>query len=142
MKQMQMMKMLTMTAALALVVCSGCRQIIYTESSRAGHYYLNPRANFPSVGRVVLLELDNLSARQDLSESLTQTLADELSKRHLFSVQKVMRSEPIWQTMNLDAVKSHALRSGRDTSDLCRCGAVRNNPAVRVVSAFADRLDS
>lgn len=108
MKQKQIIKKLTMTAALALVLCSGCRQIIYTESSRAGHYYLNPRANFPSVGRVVLLELDNLSTRQDLSESLTMTLADELSKRHLFTVQKVMRAEPIWQTMNLDAVKSHS----------------------------------
>ncbi len=109
MKEKRIMKTLATAAALTLVLCSGCRQIIYTESPRAGHYYLNPRANFPSVGRVVLLELDNLSARQDLSESLTQTLADELSKRHLFSVQKVMRSEPIWQTMNLDAVKSHSL---------------------------------
>jgi hypothetical protein len=50
---------------------------------------------FRTVGRVVLLELDNLSTRQELSEMLTQALADELVKRHLFSVQKVMRSDAV-----------------------------------------------
>lgn len=101
------MKTLLTAAAMALLLCSGCRQIIYSEPARTGHYYVNPRANFPTVGRVVLLELDNLSARQEMAETLTQTLADELGKRHLFSVQKVMRSDSLWQTLNLDNIKSN-----------------------------------
>jgi hypothetical protein len=79
------------------------------QPPRTGHYYINPRANFPTVGRVVLLELDNLSARQEISEILTQVLADELGKRHLFSIQKVMRSDHVWQSLNLDNMKAHTL---------------------------------
>lgn len=81
--------------------------MIYYEPVQAGHYYINPRANFPTVGRVVLLELDNLSVRQELSETLTQALADELGKRHLFSIQRIGRSDSVWQTLNLDNIKSH-----------------------------------
>lgn len=99
-----------MTAAMTLTLCSGCRQIIYSEPAiRTGHYYVNPRANFPAVGRVVLLEMDNLTTRPEMSDVLTQALADELGKRHLFSVQKVMRTDALWHTLNLDNMKSHTL---------------------------------
>ncbi len=96
-------------AAMAIALCSGCQKMLAPQPPRTGHYYINPRANFPTVGRVVLLELDNLSARQEISEILTQVLADELGKRHLFSIQKVMRSDHVWQSLNLDNMKAHTL---------------------------------
>ena len=72
-------------------------------------YYVNPQANFPTVGRVALLELDNQTTRAELSETFTQTLADGLGKRHLFSIQKVMQSDPAWQTHRLGNMQSHSL---------------------------------
>ena len=103
------MKALMTVTALGVMLCAGCHAISRPEPPRTNHYYINPRANFTTVGRVVLLELENLSARQELSEILSQTLADGLNKQHLFSVQTVMHSDPIWQTLNLDNIKAQAL---------------------------------
>jgi len=103
------MKTLTAVTALSVMFCAGCYTVSRPEPPRTNHYYVNPRANFTTVGRVALLELENLSARQELSEILSQTLADGLNKHHLFSVQTVMHSDPIWQTLNLDNIKAQAL---------------------------------
>jgi TolB-like protein len=62
-----------------------------------------------TVGRVALLELDNLSSHQELAGTFTQTLADELGKRSLFSLRKVMRSDAIWQSLKLDNMQAHTL---------------------------------
>jgi TolB-like protein len=95
-------------AAIYVLFCWGCQVYHSPEPPRTGHYYINPRANFATVGRVVLLELDNLSSRQELSGIVTQTLADGVNKRHVFSVQTAMRSDPIWQTLRLDNIKAQA----------------------------------
>ena len=103
-----MKAMMTLTI-MAAMLSSGCKSIIDTLPPRTNHYYINPRANMATVGRVALLELDNLSTRQELAETFTQTLADELGKRSLFSIRKVMRSDTVWQTLKLDNMKSHTL---------------------------------
>ncbi|HDS84252.1 MAG TPA: hypothetical protein ENN97_03565 [Phycisphaerales bacterium] len=103
------MKRWIFIAAFAAVCCAGCREIIYPAPSRTDHFYVNPQADFTAVGRVALLELDNQTPRTDVSETFTQSLADALGKRHLFSVQKVMRSDPVWQTHRLGNMHSHTL---------------------------------
>jgi TolB-like protein len=103
------MKTLLTLALTAALFASGCRSIIINEPPRTNHYYVNPRANMATVGRVALLELDNLSSHQELAGTFTQTLADELGKRSLFSLRKVMRSDAIWQSLKLDNMQAHTL---------------------------------
>jgi len=98
-------------AAVMLIMgfCSGCRNIIVSEPPRTNHYYVNPQANFTTVGRVALLELDNRTPQADLAEAITHTLVDEMGKRNLFSMQIISRSDPVWNAHNLDNMEAHTL---------------------------------
>jgi len=94
-----------MLTVFCVLLAGGCqRDKLVQEPPRTGHFYVNPRGDFATVGRVVLLELDNQSNQPDLSETLTAALSDELGKRHLFSIRKLMRSDPIWQALRLDGL--------------------------------------
>lgn len=97
---------LSITIALMLVV-SGCRIIKPLEMPN-GHYYLNPETHFSRIGKVVVLELENQSSRQELAESLTQALADGLGKKHLFSVRCIYRSDPLWQGLDLYNISEYS----------------------------------
>ncbi|NLK41248.1 MAG: hypothetical protein GX298_04245, partial [Planctomycetes bacterium] len=96
-------------AAFGMVLASGCQKLVFVQLPRTDHYYVNPQVDFTTIGRIALLELDNQTAQPDLSETFTQVLADALGKRHLFSVQKVMRTDPLWQTQQLDNISSYSL---------------------------------
>ncbi len=96
-----------------IVVCvlaaGGCQRTkLAPAPPRTDHYYVNPAGDMASVGRVALLELTNQSSQPELSEMLTAAMADEIGKRNLFSMQKLMRSDSVWQTLNLDNIKVHA----------------------------------
>lgn len=88
-----------------VVICSGCHQIVRIpiEEPR-GHYYLDAGSQFNTVSRVALLEPDNHTPRPELSDLLAQSLAAELGKKHLFSLTRIERSDPLWTSLNLDRV--------------------------------------
>lgn len=90
-----------------LLITCGCR-IIQPVQEPKGHYYLNPQSRFSELGKVVILELENESSRQDLAESLTQALADALQKKHLFSVRCIHRSDPLWQGLELYSISEYS----------------------------------
>jgi len=94
--------MLTAVACLA----TGCR-IVQPMEMPAGHYYLNQNANFSKIGKVVLLELENITPRQEQSEAFTQALADGIGKKHLFSVRTVFHDDQAWQMLDLDSIHSY-----------------------------------
>ncbi len=74
-----------------------------------GHYYINPSADFSTVGKTVIFELDNLSTRPELSIELTQVLTDAIRKRHLFNISTLYRREPAWRTLDLSTDSSYSL---------------------------------
>lgn len=104
--------------------CTGCHSVIVSEPPRTQHYYINPQANFSTVGRVALLELENSSSQPDLAETMTDELADELGKRHLFSIRRVRRSEPLWNAHELDNLKSHTLEDLADARRALNADAI------------------
>ena len=67
-----------------IFLSAGCNVVQPKAKTPYGHYYLDRHGNFSSVDRIVLLELENQSARLELSEQLTQGLANGLEKKHLF----------------------------------------------------------
>ena len=74
-----------------------------------GHYYINPSADFSTVGKTVIFELDNLSTRPELATEFTQTLTEAISKRHLFSLSTLYRAEPTWRMLDLSTDSSYSL---------------------------------
>ena len=82
---------------------AGC-QILQPVEMPSCHYYLNDSADFATVGKVALLELDNSTTFQDQTQILTQSLADGLGKKHLFSVRVIWREDSAWGMLNLDSI--------------------------------------
>lgn len=85
---------------------SGCT-IIQPVEMQSGHYYLNPEVDFSAIGKVAVLELENLSTRPEQTELMTQNLADSLGKKHLFSVRCVYRLDSDWQSLELDSISGY-----------------------------------
>lgn len=87
-----------------LVWLSGCRsQVPYVPME--GAYYVNPEANFSSVGRVALVELENKSNYPDKGEDLSETLYVALQKEQFFGMIFVDQDDPSWRSLQspLDA---------------------------------------
>jgi hypothetical protein len=108
---------------LILPVLSGCHIIEPVETPQ-GHYYLNPNGEVATVSRVVLLELENQSTQTELGDQLTRSLADGLSKRHLFAVRTVYRSDELWTTLNLDNITAYSYEDLASISESLKADAV------------------
>lgn len=99
------MKAAVYIVLLTILCClTGCTEIFVRPQTPKGHYFLNPHKHFSSVNRVLLIELENNSAHSEISEILTQSLANALSKKHLFTIQTIYSSDPLWTTLNLSNI--------------------------------------
>ena len=92
-----------MLSAIFAVVLSGCN-IMDPVVPESGHYYINPHSDFPSIGRVVVLECENNSNYPRLSLELAHATARELRKKHLFNISVLGKSDPAWKSLDLDSV--------------------------------------
>ncbi|MBN2511363.1 MAG: hypothetical protein JXB18_00360 [Sedimentisphaerales bacterium] len=100
------------TAVMAGLTLMGCSKVIEQKSvPPSGHFYLDKTADFSSIGRVAILELENQSVSQaDLAKVLTQELNDGIGKKHLFSIQTVYHNDIAWQSLELDRIKTFSLQ--------------------------------
>lgn len=92
--------------SILIVSLCGCT-IIQPVEPQTGHYYLNPGIDFASIGKVAFLELENLSSRPEQTEQMSQSLADSLGKKHLFSVRRISRLAPEWHALELDSISEY-----------------------------------
>ena len=93
---------------LPVVLSSSCtlyRPIV----PETGHYYINPYADFSTVGKTVVFELDNLSTRPGLSTDLTEAITDAVRKKHLFSLSTLYRDAAAWRNLDLNDTASYSL---------------------------------
>jgi len=88
-----------------LASCTLYRPVV----AETGHYYINPYADFSTVGKTVVFELDNLSTRPEISTELTQAITEAVQKRHLFSLSALYRAEPAWRNLDLNGSSSYSL---------------------------------
>jgi hypothetical protein len=72
----------------------------------AESFYLNPYRDVHSLGRVALVELDNMSAYPDIAPQVTTALFAALQKRQLFSLNTIRQDDPSWRSLrqNLDSL--------------------------------------
>jgi len=94
---------LCLSAALLMGVLCGCAS--GPNDPMAGSYYLNLHKEPRTLGRVALVELDNMSTYPEISRNATEALFLELQRKQLFSLARVSRDDPAWPTLqdNLDS---------------------------------------
>lgn len=97
------------TLLLLLVLFSSSCTLYRPVVPETGHYYINPYADFSTIGKTVVFELDNLSTRPGLSTDLTDALTDAVRKKHLFSLSVLYRKSPAWRNLDLNDTSSYSL---------------------------------
>jgi hypothetical protein len=94
--------------AVMIIPLSSCT-LYRPVAGETGHYYINPYADFSTVGKTVVFELDNLSTHPELSTDLTQAITEAVQKRHLFSLSALYRAESAWRKLDLNGSSSYSL---------------------------------
>ena len=86
----------------SIVLLSGCNVIVPEPEPEIGHYYLSGPEAVASLGKVVVLEFDNMSDHADLPVSITENICQSLRKRHLFGVTPLYKEDSLWYDLELD----------------------------------------
>jgi hypothetical protein len=96
---------LCLLGGLLLSVLCGCDSS--TRGTMDNAYYLNSYEGLRELGRVTLVELDNVSVYRDVSVDVTKALFMELQKKQIFSMTPVGRDDPGWRALqqNLDSLQ-------------------------------------
>ncbi len=105
------------------VLLSGCRVHEFFVPI-PDYYYLNPDKNLSSVGRTVLIELDNNSSYPQISADITEALFHALQKKQIFSLTVVRQSDPAWRSLQLDLNQAYTLEQLSAMRKTLNCDAV------------------
>jgi hypothetical protein len=101
-----MKQVLGMIGLAGILLAGGCSLIKKTPQTPV-QFYIDKTIDFASIGKIAVLELDDESVSSpQLGKTMTQTLADTLGKKQLFSVRTVYRSDPEWEGLNLAQAQS------------------------------------
>jgi hypothetical protein len=87
-----------LAAAALLSLIGGCQPHVQ-DDAMANSYYLSPRKDLRELGRVALVEVDNLSDHPGISRDATKALFLELQKKQIFGLVCIDRDDPAWQTL-------------------------------------------
>jgi len=105
------------------VLLSGCGiQKLFTPA--ADYYYLNPDKNLSSVGRTVLVELDNNPSYPQISTDVTEALFQSLQKKQIFSLTVLRKNNPTWRSLQLDMNRTYTLEQLSAMRKTLNCDAV------------------
>jgi hypothetical protein len=90
----------------------------------ADHYYLNPNKRLTTIGRVVIVELDNDSSYPQMSADVTGSLFRALQKRQVFGLTVVDRDDPGWRSLQLDVDTTYSLAQIVAIHQTMKCDAI------------------
>ncbi len=88
--------LLAVLCLLSSVFLCGC-EAHDGNAPMAESFYLNPYKDVHSLGRVTLVELDNLSNYPGIPSEMTDALFSALQKRQLFGLNVVHKDDSLWQ---------------------------------------------
>jgi hypothetical protein len=94
---------------LLAVLLVGCNSEKKSGASSQSNYYLNPKKPICDVGRVAIIELNNLSLRPEVSADMTQSLFEAIQKRNVFGLNVVYRSDPACKGLLLEGNQDYTL---------------------------------
>lgn len=117
------MKTLKILILLHIVLLSGC--IRYISPKEAPHqFYLNPEKDLHKIGRVALVELTNNSSVHQISPNVTEALFQEVQKRQIFGLTKVMQDDPSWRSLQLNVDMNYSYEELAQIQKTLKCDAV------------------
>jgi hypothetical protein len=108
---------------LALVLLTGCQPYKATEPIPDGSY-LNRYKDLTTIGRVVIVELDNDSAFPQISADVTEALFLALQKKQIFGLTMVRQDNPTWRSLELKPDAIYSLEELLAIRQTLKCEAV------------------
>jgi len=114
----------TAAILLALTLAAGCRIIYRPVGKEPDYYYVNPKKNLPTVGKVVLVELDNNSTYPQIAADVTDALFQALQKKQVFSITAVSQTDPAWRSLRIDPDVPHSFEQLAAMRDGLNCNAL------------------
>ena len=108
---------------LLVFLIPGC-QSYQVSKPPADYYYLNPNKRLTTIGRVVIVELENDSSYPQMSADVTGSLFRALQKRQVFGLTVVGRSDPAWRRLQLDVDTTYNLDQILAIHDTMKCDAI------------------
>jgi len=97
-----MVKNILLLITVFLPAISGCTfNMEKDEASGSLEYYRYGGSSLKSVGRVLMLEMENLSTNQDISRELTTALSEEIRKKQIFGLETLYHTDPKWKNLSI-----------------------------------------
>jgi len=109
-----------------LVLCTltifmfGCHAPQTPEPER-NYFYINPNKKPDSVGRVVLVELQNESSYPQISADIAEALFQALQKKQVFGLTVIGKNEPAWRSLQLEEGSTFDLNQMLTIRDTLQC---------------------
>jgi len=98
-------KRIILTVFIAALFVSGCSRTEQISPAGARPHYANPAKDVKSIGRVIFIEPENLSANPQISIDLTNALSRAIERKNLFGQELVYRNDPVFTKYQLDCEK-------------------------------------
>jgi hypothetical protein len=114
------LRCLGMILLLLAIFNSGCDTVQNTHPEQ-NYYYLNPQKKLSSIGRVVIVELENKSSYTKISKDVTETLYQALQKKQVFGLTVVHRHDPSWRSLRLEENSTYNLHQILTIQETLKC---------------------
>jgi len=99
-------------ALLLLVTClAGCAYYPGQAGSKTCFYFVYPGKDPRTLGRVAMIELENLSSYPPIGPDVTEALYRALQKRQIFSLFVIGRDQPGWESIQFEMDSATSLPS-------------------------------
>ena len=105
------------------VLLSGCRSQSASEPV-LDYYYLNPNKKLTDVGRVAIIELDNISTYPRISNDITGSLYQALQKKQVFGLSVVHQNDPSWRSLQLQCDSTYTLEQIMAIREALKCDGI------------------
>jgi len=105
------------------ILLSGC------DSDKAfmpegNYYYINPNMDLSTIGRVVVVELNNDSSYPQASSDITDALFQALQKKQLFGLTIIRQNDASWRSLQLEADSTYTLDQTLSIHKSLKCDGI------------------
>lgn len=108
---------------LAIVPLSGCKSDP-GNGAMADSYYLDPGKDLRALGRVALLELNNLSGYPQIALEVTNALYPAVQKEQRFGLTVVQQDNPAWRDLQESMDSLQAMRQLSTVREMLQCNGL------------------
>lgn len=110
-------------AGLVLCLMAGCQpKSVYAPME--GSYYLNPKGDLSSLGRVALVEFNNSSSYPEIAKDATDAIYVGLQKKQRFGLTVISQDQAIWKRLQSEPDSSYSPEQLLEMRNVLKCDAV------------------